>query len=88
MRRTVVKTFTILWLFGMYLILFNTFIMAYNAPDKVVRVAINHQNEAELEMFMLLGGMFVALLGTAYIILDIKNDFILRMTKRLKQELS
>lgn len=86
MRKTVVKTFAILWLFGMYLILFNTFIVAYNAPDKIVRVAINHQNEAELEMFMLLGGLFVALAGTAYIILDIKNDFILRMTRRIKEE--
>lgn len=57
MRRTALKLFTIMWLLGMYIMLLTTFLVAYQSPQKAVRVAINQYNEAQMEFFMLTGAL-------------------------------
>jgi nitrate reductase gamma subunit len=78
MKLAILKIFTVLWLMGMYLTLMLTFIAAYDSPQKAVRVAINNYQEANMEMAMLLGSLFVSTIGTAYLILDIRKDFLER----------
>jgi hypothetical protein len=78
MKLAILKIFTVLWLMGMYLMLMLTFIVAYDSPQKAVRVAIDNYQEANMEMVMLLGALFVSTLGTAFLISDIKNDFLER----------
>jgi hypothetical protein len=78
MKLAILKIFTVLWLMGMYLVLTFTFIAAYDSPQKAVRVDINNYQEANVEMFMLLGALFVSTMGTAYLISDIRKDFIER----------
>ena len=75
MNRGIIKIFTVLWLFGMYITLMLTFMAAYQSPDKAVMVTINQAGEAEVEFFMLMGALFLATMGTVYIITDIKRDF-------------
>jgi hypothetical protein len=88
MRLTVLKTFTILWLFGMYLMLLVTFMTAYQSPEKSVKVTINQQSEAEIEFFMLTGALFVSTLGTLMIITDIKRDYGKRIADRFLEQVS
>ena len=88
MKLTVLKTFTILWLFGMYLMLLATFMTAYQSPDKSVRVTINQQNEAGTEFLMLSGALFLSTLGTLMIITDIRKDYGRRMSDRLLKQVS
>lgn len=85
MKRTVLKTFTVLWLFGMYLVLVLTFMAAYQSPDKAVSVAVNQANEAGVEFFMLLGALFLTTIGTLFIITDIRKDFRERMSGSLER---
>lgn len=81
MKLAILKIFTILWLMGMYLMLMLTFIVAYDSPQKAVRVAIDNYKEANTEMVMLLGALFVSTIGTAFLISDIKRDFLERNVK-------
>jgi hypothetical protein len=76
MRKTILKTFTVLWLMGMYIVLLWTFMAAYASPAKSVRVAIDLYNEAHFEFYMLVISLGISLIGTLYIIGDIKNDFL------------
>jgi hypothetical protein len=78
MKLAILKIFTVLWLMGMYLMLMLTFIAAYDSPQKAVRVAIDNYQEANMEMVMLLGSLFVSTLGAAFLISDIKRDFMER----------
>jgi hypothetical protein len=78
MKLAILKIFTVLWLMGMYLMLMLTFIVAYDSPQKAVRVAINSYQEANVEMVMLLGALFISTLGTAFLISDIRKDFLQR----------
>ena len=86
MNREIIKIFTVLWLFGMYITLLLTFMAAYQSPDRVVMVTINQAGEAEVEFFMLLGALFLATMGTFYIITDIKRDFMERAVSGLGRE--
>ena len=86
MKMTILKTFTVLWLFGMYVILLLTFMTAYQSPEKLVRVTINSQNEAEVEFFMLTGALFLSTLGTLFLITDIKRDYGQRMARKFMNE--
>jgi hypothetical protein len=86
MKRTILKTFTVLWLFGMYIVLMLTFMAAYQSPDRAVRVAINQAGEAEVEFFMLLGALFLTTMGTLFIITDIRRDLRGRMIGRFIKE--
>ena len=86
MNREILKIFTVLWLFGMYITLLLTFMAAYQSPDKAVMVTINQAGEAEVEFFMLLGALFLATMGTVYIITDIKRDFMERVVSGLGRE--
>ncbi len=86
MKRTILKTFTVLWLFGMYVVLLLTFMAAYQAPDKAVRVVIDQADEAEVEFFMLLGALFLTTMGTLFIITDIRKDFSERAVRRFSRK--
>jgi hypothetical protein len=88
MNREIIKAFTVLWLFGMYIVLLLTFTAAYQAPDKVVTVAIDHAGEAEVEFFMLMGALFVTTMGTAFIITDMKKDLSERVVRNIGEEIS
>jgi len=87
MKLTLLKIFTVMWLIGMYLILMLTFIAAYQSPQKAVRVVINNYNEADTEMLMLMGALFITTLGTAFLISDIRRDYLQRSTRRLTQRI-
>jgi len=84
MKLAILKIFTVLWLMGMYLTLMLTFIMAYDSPQKTVRLAINNYQEANAEMAMLLGSLFISAIGAAFLILDIKKDFLERMERNVR----
>jgi hypothetical protein len=83
MKRTILKTFTVLWLLGMYVVLMFTFMTAYASPQKAVRVAIDQYSEAQFEFYMLIASLGLSLIGTIYIITDIKNDFLKGESVRL-----
>ena len=83
MKRTLLKTFTVLWLLGMYIVLMFTFMTAYASPQKAVRVAIDMYSEANFEFYMLLASLGLSLIGTLYIMADIKNDLLERESFRL-----
>ena len=76
MKKTILKTFTVLWLLGMYVVLMFTFMTAYASPQKAVKVAIDQYNEANLEFYMLIASLGLSVLGAMYIIGDIRNDFL------------
>lgn len=78
MSRELIKAFTALWLFGMYVLLVVTFMAAYQSPEKAVMVTINRAGEAEVEFLMLLGSLFLATIGTLYIMTDVKRGFLER----------
>lgn len=78
MSREIIKAFTALWLFGMYIMLVVTFMAAYQSPEKAVTVTINRAGEAEAEFLMLLGSLFLATVGTLYIMTDVKRGFLER----------
>jgi hypothetical protein len=82
MKRTFLKTFTVLWLFGMYLVLIMTFMAAYQSPSKTVSVAINHYQEANVEFFMLLGSLFITTAGALMLLIDIRGDLKSRVMRR------
>ncbi|HJW97419.1 MAG TPA: hypothetical protein VJ485_04625 [archaeon] len=86
MRKTILKTFTVMWLLGMYIVLIWTFMAAYASPQKAVRVMIDNYNEANMEFFMLAGSFVMSLAGTFYIIGDIKKDYFSRVVERLEEE--
>jgi hypothetical protein len=75
MKREIIKMFSVLWLFGMYITLMLTFVAAYQSPEKAVMVTINQAGEAGVELFVLMGALFLATMGMLYIITDIKRDF-------------
>jgi hypothetical protein len=79
MKLTMLKTFSVVWLFGMYVVLLLTFLAAFQNPDKTVTVAINLSNEAVFEFYMLTGTLFITTLGTMFIISDIKKDYSRRL---------
>jgi len=81
MKIAILKVFTVLWLMGMYLTLMLTFIVAYDSPQKAVRVSINSYQEANMEMAMLMGALFATTIGTAFLISDIRKDFLERNVK-------
>ncbi|MCX6815160.1 MAG: hypothetical protein NTY20_05935 [Candidatus Aenigmarchaeota archaeon] len=85
MKLAILKIFTVLWLMGMYLTLMITFIVAYQSPQKAVRVVVNNYNEANTEMLMLLAALFITTLGTAFLISDIRRDFLDRRVKLLSR---
>ncbi|MEM5812330.1 MAG: hypothetical protein QXN71_01470 [Candidatus Aenigmatarchaeota archaeon] len=76
MLRSLIKTFTLLWLLGMYLVLMATFMVAYQSPHKAVRIMIDNYKEAQIELIMLTGGFLIAFLGSCYLFMDIKRDYI------------
>ena len=83
MKKTLLKTFTVLWLLGMYIVLLLTFMAAYASPQKAVRVAIDVYNEAHFELYMLIASLVISFIGTLYIISDIRNDFLRSENVRL-----
>lgn len=85
MKWMVLKAFTVLWLVGMYLAMMFTFAMAYQSPEKAVKVDINQANEADLEFVMLSLGLFVTLVGAAFIMRDIRSDFFNRALRNLER---
>ena len=84
MRKTILKTFTVMWLLGMYMVLMWTFMAAYANPQKAVRVMIDNYDEANIEFFMLTGSFALSMLGTFYIIVDIRRDYFQRVARRLE----
>lgn len=82
MKRTFLKTFTVLWLFGMYLALIMTFMAAFQSPSKTVSVAIDHYQEANVEFFMLLGSLFITTAGALVLLIDIRADLRSRALRR------
>jgi hypothetical protein len=86
MKQTILKTFTVLWLFAMYLVLLFTFIAAYQSPDKAVAVTINQYSEAQLELFILLLSLFLSTVGILYLLTDIRNNLNQRVLKRMIDE--
>jgi hypothetical protein len=78
MKRTILKAFSVLWLLGMYSVLFITFLSAYHSPEKAVMVTINQSGEAQFELYMLSAGLMMAFMGTLLIIGDIRNDMLFR----------
>ena len=86
MKRTMLKSFAILWLFGMYIVLMFTFIAAYQTPDKSVMVTVNKYNEANIELFILGLSLFLSTLGMFYIFTDIRNNLNQRVLKKLIDE--
>ena len=78
MKLALLKIFTVLWLMGMYVLLMATFITAYGSPQKAVRVEIDSFREANVEMAMLLGALFASTIGTAFLISDIRKEFLER----------
>ena len=87
MKLAILKIFTVLWLMGMYLTLMITFIVAYQSPQKAVRVVINNYNEANTEMLMLLAALFITTLGTAFLISDIRRDYLKRSMRLLTERI-
>lgn len=85
MKLAILKIFTVLWLMGMYLTLLITFIVAYESPHKAVQVLINSYDEANTEMVMLLAALFITTIGTAFLITDIRKDFLERKVKLLSR---
>ncbi len=75
MKRTMLKLFTVLWLFGMYVMLVWTFMSAYQSPHKSVTILIDKYSEAHAEFYMLIAGFAVAAIGSAFLIFDIRRDF-------------
>ena len=86
MKRTMLKAFTVLWLFGMYLVLVFTFMTAYQSPDKAVRITINQIDEAEVEFLMIIGSLFITAMGMFYIITDIRKDFSERVVRNFSRK--
>lgn len=86
MRKTILKTFTVMWLLGMYIVLVWTFMAAYASPQKAVRVMIDSYNEANVEFLMLAGSFLLSLAGAFYIIGDIRKDYFERVVRRLEEE--
>jgi len=84
MRLAILKIFTVLWLMGMYMTLMLTFIAAYDSPQKAVKITINNYQEANMEIAMLLGALFISAIGAAFLILDIKKDFLERMERNVR----
>ena len=78
MKLAILKIFTVLWLMGMYLTLMLTFIVAYDSPQKAVRITINSYQEANMEMAMLMGALFASTIGAGLLILDARKDFMER----------
>ncbi len=86
MKLTMLKTFSVVWLFGMYIVLLLTFLAAFQNPDKTVTIAINLSNEAVFEFYMLTAALFISTLGTLFIISDIKKDYSRRIVSRLRDQ--
>lgn len=86
MKRTILKSFTILWLFGMYVVLLSTFLAAYQSTDKAVTVDINMYNEANIELFVVLLSLFISTIGMLYIFSDIMGNLNQRVLKKLVDE--
>ena len=87
MKVAILKIFTVLWLMGMYLTLMLTFIVAYQSPQKAVRVVINSYSEANFEMAMLMGALFITTIGTAFLISDIRRDYLKRSMRLLTEKI-
>ena len=83
MKLTIIKSFTMLWLLAMYIILVITFMSAYQSPDKTVRVAVNLSNEANLEFVMLTAALFISTLGSLFIFSDIRDSLNQRTLRRV-----
>jgi hypothetical protein len=86
MKRTMLKLFTVLWLFSMYVMLVWTFMSAYQSPYKSVTVLIDKYSEAQVEFYMLSAGFAFAALGSAFLIFDIRRDFLSRENSRLSEQ--
>ena len=86
MKRTILKSFTMLWLFGMYIALLSTFLAAYQSPDKAVTVDINVYEEANIELFVVLLSLFLSTVGMLYIFSDIMGNLNQRILKKLADE--
>ena|SRR3990172_10640334 len=86
MRKTILKTFTVLWLLGMYIVLVWTFMVAYASPQKAVRVVINNYDEANVEFIMLTGSFALSLAGVFYLVGDIKKDYFSRVVEKIEEE--
>ena len=84
MKRTALKAFTVLWLFGMFVVLMATFLTAYQSPTKTVSISIDTYDEANIELMMMIFGLFIVTIGTVLILADIRNDYNARFLRRLK----
>jgi hypothetical protein len=87
MKIAALKVFTILWLLGMYVILLLAFAAAYQSPGKTVTISINMINEANFEFIVLLFALFVTTVGAFFLMIDIKNDYLSRVARKLAQPL-
>jgi len=85
MKLALLKIFTVLWLMGMYLTLVVTFIVAYQNPHKAVTVLINSYDEANSELAMLMAALFITTIGTAFLVSDIRKEFLERRVKLLSR---
>ena len=86
MKRTMLKAFTMMWLFGMQIVLVSTFLSAYQIPEKAVIVEIDNYNEADIELFIVLGSLFLTTVGMFYVFSDINNNLAQRRLKKLMDE--
>jgi hypothetical protein len=84
MKRTLLKTFTMLWLLGMYIILVFTFLQAFQSPDKSVRVMIDYHSEANIELLMLSSALVVTVIGSYLIFSDISRHYSQRVARRYR----
>ena len=75
MKKTIVKVFALGWMLAVYLVITLTFLTAYGNPSKTVTVAIDHYNEADIELIMLLGGFIFVGLGSFYFFTESILDF-------------
>lgn len=83
MKRTILKAFTMLWLFGMFVVLMATFLAAFQSPTKTVTISIDTYNEANFELAMMTAALFIVTVGTIFVLADIKNDYNIRLLRRL-----